>query len=181
MANLLTKGHKLVVVYTTSSFSRVEKPSGLLCFVCHLYGVSVPCASHMGFCGWGYCMEKRQEPKSLGSTPVVVASEPCTAREILTSPHFADRPIKQSAKSLMFSRAIGLAPNGTYWRLLRRIASSHLFAPRRVTAHEASRQLECAGMLRNIATEQQLNGRVSLRKHLQAASLNNTMGSVLGP
>ncbi|KAK8498021.1 hypothetical protein V6N12_001379 [Hibiscus sabdariffa] len=51
---------------------------------------------------------------SLGSTPVVVASDPHTAREILTSPHFADRPIKQSAKSLMFSRAIGFAPNGTY-------------------------------------------------------------------
>lgn len=117
---------------------------------------------------------------SLGSTPVVVASHPTTAREILTSPHFADRPIKQSAKSLMFSRAIGFAPNGTYWRLLRRIASSHLFAPRRVVAHEPSRQLECAAMLRNIATEQQLNGTVSLRKHLQAASLNNVMGSVFG-
>ncbi|KAJ6774947.1 CYTOCHROME P450 FAMILY 78 PROTEIN [Salix purpurea] len=63
---------------------------------------------------------------SLGSTPVVVASDPHTAREILTSIHFADRPIKQSAKSLMFSRAIGFAPNGTYWRLLRRIASGHL-------------------------------------------------------
>ncbi|KAE7998188.1 hypothetical protein FH972_002754 [Carpinus fangiana] len=117
---------------------------------------------------------------SLGSTPVVVASHPSTAREILTSPHFADRPIKQSAKSLMFSRAIGFAPNGTYWRLLRRIASSHLFAPRRVVAHEPSRQLECTAMLRNIATEQQLNGTVSLRKHLQAASLNNIMGSVFG-
>jgi len=117
---------------------------------------------------------------SLGSTPVVVASDPCTAREILTSPHFADRPLKQSAKSLMFSRAIGFAPNGTYWRLLRRIASSHLFAPRRVIAHEASRQVECAAMLLNIATEQQLNGTVSLRKHLQAASLNNIMGSVFG-
>ncbi|KAK7841354.1 cytochrome p450 78a7 [Quercus suber] len=40
---------------------------------------------------------------SLGSTPVVVASDPFTAKEILTSPNFADRPIKQSAKSLIFS------------------------------------------------------------------------------
>ncbi|XVF15073.1 hypothetical protein REPUB_Repub09cG0117900 [Reevesia pubescens] len=117
---------------------------------------------------------------SLGSTPVVVASDPHTAREILTSPHFADRPIKQSAKSLMFSRAIGFAPNGTYWRLLRRIASSHLFAPKRITAHEAGRQLDCTTMLRNIANEQKLNGFVSLRKHLQFAALNNIMGSVFG-
>uniref|UniRef100_A0A6N2NHP8 Cytochrome P450 n=1 Tax=Salix viminalis TaxID=40686 RepID=A0A6N2NHP8_SALVM len=69
---------------------------------------------------------------SLGSTPAIVTSDPQIAREILTSPHFADRPIKQSAKSLMFSRAIGFAPNGAYWRLLRRIASTHLFAPRRI-------------------------------------------------
>ncbi|KAK4383539.1 cytochrome [Sesamum angolense] len=73
---------------------------------------------------------------SLGSTPVVVTSDPQVAKEILTSPHFADRPIKQSTRSLMFSRAIGFAPNGTYWRLLRRIAASHLFAPRRIAAHE---------------------------------------------
>lgn len=35
-------------------------------------------------------------------------------------------------------------------------------------------------MLLNIATEQKLRGTVSLRKHLQAASLNNIMGSVFG-
>lgn len=31
---------------------------------------------------------------SLGTTPVVVASDPTTAKEILTSPYFADRPLK---------------------------------------------------------------------------------------
>lgn len=117
---------------------------------------------------------------SLGSTPLVVSSDPQTAKQILTSPHFADRPLKHSAKSLMFGRAIGFAPNGTYWRLLRKIASSHLFAPRRIVAHESHRQLECAGMLRSIAEEQNLNGAVCLRKHLQAASLNSIMGSVFG-
>lgn len=117
---------------------------------------------------------------SLGSTPAVVASDPHTAREILTSPHFADRPIKQSARSLMFTRAMGFAPNGPYWRLLRKISSSHLFAPRRIVAHEAGRQQDCDTMLRNIADEQARWGKVSLRKHLRAASLNNIMGSVFG-
>nr|AYV88868.1 cytochrome P450 oxidase CYP78A230 [Polygala tenuifolia] len=118
---------------------------------------------------------------SLGdNTPVVVASDPHTAREVLTSPHFANRPLKQSAKSLMFSRAIGFAPNGTYWRLLRRVASTHMFAPRRIAAHEGGRQKECATMLRKIATEQNFSGSVALRKHLQAASLNNIMHSVFG-
>lgn len=117
---------------------------------------------------------------SLGSTPVVVSSDPITAREILTSPHFADRPIKQSAKSLMFSRAIGFAPNGAYWRLLRRIASTHLFSPRRIAAHEAGRQLDCAVMLNEILQEQSRRGAVVLRNRLQAAALNNVMGTVFG-
>lgn len=117
---------------------------------------------------------------SLGSTPLVVTCDPHVAKEILTSPHFADRPIKQSAKTLMFSRAIGFAPNGSYWRQLRRIASSHLFSPRRILAHEAGRQLDCAAMLRNITTEKSSFGAVTLRKHLQAAALNNIMGSVFG-
>lgn len=117
---------------------------------------------------------------SLGSTPAVVSSDPQIAREILTSPHFANRPIKQSAKSLMFSRAIGFAPNGAYWRLLRRIASTHLFAPKRIAAHEPWRQLDCVVMLRDIHNEQSLNGSVHLLKHLQNASLNNIMGTVFG-
>ncbi|XP_054785587.1 cytochrome P450 78A7-like [Prosopis cineraria] len=117
---------------------------------------------------------------SLGSVPAVITSDPHMAREILTSPHFADRPVKQSAKSLMFSRAIGFAPNGSYWRLLRRIASAHLFSPRRIAAHEMGRLLDCAAMLRTIADEQSMNGVVALRKHLQAAALNNIMGTVFG-
>ncbi|KAK6160781.1 hypothetical protein DH2020_004162 [Rehmannia glutinosa] len=117
---------------------------------------------------------------SLGSTPAVVTSDTCIAREILTSPHFASRPIKESAKQLMFSRAIGFAPDGPHWRMLRRIASTHLFAPKRILAHEAARQLECAAMLNGIAKEQSLQGYVQLRKHLQAASLNSIMEIVFG-
>nr|WMZ41220.1 cytochrome P450 family 78 subfamily A polypeptide 1 [Ipomoea batatas] len=86
----------------------------------------------------------------------------------------------ESAKQLMFSRAIGFAPNGQYWRLLRRIASTHLFAPQRILAHGSSRRLECAAMLKSITEEQNLHGYVTLRKHLQAASLNNIMGIVFG-
>ncbi|XP_028763939.1 cytochrome P450 78A7-like [Neltuma alba] len=117
---------------------------------------------------------------SLGSVPAAITSDPHIAREILTSPHFADRPVKQSAKTLMFSRAIGFAPNGSYWRLLRRIASAHLFSPRRIAAHETGRLLDCSTMLRAIAAEQSENGVVALRKHLQAAALNNIMGTVFG-
>ncbi|KAK1302707.1 Cytochrome P450 78A1 [Acorus calamus] len=80
----------------------------------------------------------------------------------------------------MFGRAIGFAPAGSYWRLLRRISSSHLFAPRRVTAHEPGRQADCDSLLGAVACEQSACGVVELRKHLQDAALNNMMGSVFG-
>ncbi|KAI6692019.1 hypothetical protein NL676_019729 [Syzygium grande] len=117
---------------------------------------------------------------SLGSTPAVVSSDPRTAREILASPGFADRPFKSSARTLMFERAIGFAPAGAYWRLLRRVAASHLFAPRRVSAHGPARLLDCSAMVRRIAAEQKARGFVALRDHLQLASLNSIMGTVFG-
>jgi hypothetical protein len=117
---------------------------------------------------------------SVGDTPAVVSSCPATAREVLSHPSFADRPVKRSARELMFARAIGVAPNGDYWRRLRRVASTHLFSPRRVAAHEPGRQGDAEAMLRSVAAEQAASGTVVLRPHLQAAALNNIMGSVFG-
>ncbi|XP_042463675.1 cytochrome P450 78A11-like [Zingiber officinale] len=117
---------------------------------------------------------------SIGATPAVVSSDATVAREILSHQAFADRPIKRSARELMFARAIGFAPSGAYWRLLRRIASAHLFAPRRIAAHEPGRQADCAAMLAAVSAEQRQLGYVHLRTHLQNAALNNIMGSVFG-
>ncbi|MQM00607.1 hypothetical protein Taro_033345 [Colocasia esculenta] len=117
---------------------------------------------------------------SIGATPAVVSSDPAVARELLSHPHLADRPLKRSARELMFARAMGFAPSGPHWRLLRRVASSHLFCPRLVAAHEPHRQADCAAMLHAVAAEQAANGKVGLRPHLQAAALNNIMGSVFG-
>jgi hypothetical protein len=117
---------------------------------------------------------------SLASTPAVITSDPEVARELLNSPHFANRPLKQSAQQLLFGRAIGFAPSGEYWRMLRRISSAHLFAPRRIAAHEPGRQADSLGMLLDIQKECQSNGVVSVRRHLQGAALNNIMGSVFG-
>ncbi|GLJ48329.1 hypothetical protein SUGI_1020240 [Cryptomeria japonica] len=117
---------------------------------------------------------------SLGSTRAVITSDPEVARELLSSPNFADRPLKQSAQQLMFGRAIGFAPNGDYWRMLRRISSAHLFSPRRIAVHEAGRQADCLKMLSDIRNEFVCKGTVNLRPHLQTAALNNIMGSVFG-
>ena len=117
---------------------------------------------------------------SFGETRVVVASQPDTAREILHSAAFADRPLKQSAQQLLFGRAIGFAPHGDYWRGLRRIAANHLFAPKRISAHEGARREESQRMVAEIEREVAERRFVQVRGHLQRASLNNIMGSVFG-
>lgn len=117
---------------------------------------------------------------SLGETRVVIASQPDTAREILHSAGFADRPLKQSADQLMFSRAIGFASHGKYWRSLRRIAANHLFSPKRIAEHEDSRVADSEFMLQSIENDLLVLGSVQIRGHLQRASLNNIMRSVFG-
>ena len=67
---------------------------------------------------------------SVGLTRLVVSSQPDTAREILVSPAFGDRPVKDAARHLLFHRAMGFAPSGDYWCALRRISSAYLFSPR---------------------------------------------------
>ena len=66
---------------------------------------------------------KRLMALSLGSTRLIISSDPETAKEILCGHAFSDRPTKEAARALMFERAIGFAPSGEYWRHLRRIAA----------------------------------------------------------
>ncbi|XP_010911415.2 cytochrome P450 78A3 [Elaeis guineensis] len=75
---------------------------------------------------------KRLMAFSIGETRAIISSHPDVAKEILNSPAFADRSPTEAAYGLMFHRAIGFAPYGTYWRTLRRIAATHLFSPKQV-------------------------------------------------
>ncbi|MCI10059.1 cytochrome P450 78A3-like [Trifolium medium] len=59
------------------------------------------------------CKATRLMAFSLGDTRAIVTCNPDVAKEILHSSVFADRPIKESAYSLMFNRAIGFAPYET--------------------------------------------------------------------
>ncbi|ERN09943.1 hypothetical protein AMTR_s00013p00191300 [Amborella trichopoda] len=115
---------------------------------------------------------------SLGFTPVIIASHPDTAREILSSPAFVDRPVKRAARLLMFERAIGFSPHGEYWRSLRRAAAMCLFAPRRLAAQEACRQACISDVLREV--EMCRAGAVQFRGALQKAARNSIAGSVFG-
>ncbi|KAI5065634.1 hypothetical protein GOP47_0020329 [Adiantum capillus-veneris] len=117
---------------------------------------------------------------SLGDTRVILTCVPDVAKEILCSSSFADRPIKSSARSLLFDRAIGFAPHGAYWRNLRRLASTCLFAPRRIAEHESRRQEETTRMLQAMGAAMTRDGVVPVRLYLQRAAVNNIMGTVFG-
>ncbi|KAL7093939.1 hypothetical protein ACP275_11G070700 [Erythranthe tilingii] len=117
---------------------------------------------------------------SLGSVRMVISSHPETAREILCGPAFSNRPVKESARLLMFDRAIGFAPYGNYWRRLRKIASSHVFSPRRISSLEGSRQAIASDMVERVRVEMNERGFVKLRGILQKGSLDNMLESVFG-
>ncbi|KAK9279497.1 hypothetical protein L1049_013176 [Liquidambar formosana] len=123
------------------------------------------------------CKAKRLMAFSLGDTKVIVTCNPDVAKEILNSSVFADRPVKESAYSLMFNRAIGFAPYGVYWRTLRRIAATHLFCPKQIKASEAQR-FDIATQM--VAMLGHRGGAVRVRELLKRASLNNMMCSVFG-
>ncbi|GLU00862.1 hypothetical protein SLE2022_182000 [Rubroshorea leprosula] len=123
------------------------------------------------------CRARRLMAMSLGDTRVIVTCNPDVAREILNSSVFADRPIKESAYSLMFNRAIGFAPYGVYWRTLRRIAANHLFHPKQIKSAEAHRQAIASQMVDIFGGNRQS---FSIREVLKRASLNNMMCSIFG-
>ncbi|KAK7245579.1 hypothetical protein RIF29_40426 [Crotalaria pallida] len=87
---------------------------------------------------------------SVGFTRFIISSSPDTAKDILNSSAFADRPVKESAYELLFHRAMGFAPFGEYWRNLRRISATHLFSPRRIAASGEFRLSIGATMVRQI-------------------------------
>lgn len=117
---------------------------------------------------------------SLGFTRVIISSHPDTAKEILSGSAFSDRPIKESARALMFERAIGFAPAEKYWRHLRRIAANHMFSPRKISSLEELRQRVADEILASVWNAVEEKGEVELRKILQHGSLRNIIESVFG-
>ncbi|KAK3036092.1 hypothetical protein RJ639_029845, partial [Escallonia herrerae] len=125
----------------------------------------------------GACNAKRLMGFSLGETRVIITCNPEVAKEILNSSVFADRPVKESAYSLMFNRAIGFAPYGVYWRTLRKIAATHLFCPKQIKASELQRSEIASEMVAMFGAH---TGDIRVREALKRASLNNMMCSVFG-
>lgn len=117
---------------------------------------------------------------SVGLTRFVISSHPETAKEILSSSAFADRPVKESAYELLFHRAMGFAPYGEYWRNLRRISATHLFSPKRISGFEGFRRDMGLKMVEEIKGMMVEKGEVEIKKVLHFGSLNSVMMTVFG-
>lgn len=117
---------------------------------------------------------------SVGFTRFVISSHPDTAKELLNSSAFADRPVKESAFELLFHRAMGFAPYGEYWRNLRRISATHMFSPRKIASFGDFRARIGAHMVREIKGVMEMKGEVEVREVLHFGSLNNVMMMVFG-
>lgn len=120
---------------------------------------------------------------SVGFSRFIISSEPETAKEILNSSAFADRPIKESAYELLFHRAMGFAPYGEYWRNLRRISSTHLFSPRRIANSEGVRVgigMKMVKKIKSLVMSEAGGGEVEVKKVVHFGSLNSVMTTVFG-
>lgn len=117
---------------------------------------------------------------SVGFTRFVISSQPETAKEVLNSSAFADRPIKEAAYELLFHRAMGFAPYGEYWRNLRRISATHLFSPKRICDFEGFRCVTGLKMVEGVRGLMVQKSEVEVRKVLHFGSLNNVMMTVFG-
>ncbi|GAU29498.1 hypothetical protein TSUD_360430 [Trifolium subterraneum] len=127
------------------------------------------------------CKATRLMAFSLGDTRAIVTCNPDVAKEILHSSVFADRPIKESAYSLMFNRAIGFAPYGVYWRTLRKISTNHLFSPMQIKSSGPQRTEIATQMIDLFRTRNRSSVcGFGVRDVLKRASLNNMMCSVFG-
>ncbi|KAH7856979.1 hypothetical protein Vadar_007586 [Vaccinium darrowii] len=117
---------------------------------------------------------------SLGNTPVIISSHPDTAKEILSGSSFSDRPINDTARLMMFDRAIGFSPSGPYWRHLRRIATNYMFCPKRVSSLEGLRQKVSDQMVVRVCKQMADAKVVAVRELLQKGSLSHMVESVFG-
>ncbi|XP_073127027.1 cytochrome P450 78A5-like [Henckelia pumila] len=117
---------------------------------------------------------------SVGFTRYIISSCPESAKEILNSSAFADRPVKESAYELLFHKAMGFAPYGEYWRNLRRISGTHLFCPRRISRFGEFRERIGLRMVEEMEVQMERNGVVRVKNVLHSGSLNNVMMSVFG-
>lgn len=89
----------------------------------------------------------------LGRVPTVVVSSSAAAEEAMKTRDlaFSGRPKLLMAQRLLYSRDVGFAPYGEYWRQARRVCVVHLLSPRRTAWFRRAREQEVAALVARVS------------------------------
>ncbi|KAB8103267.1 hypothetical protein EE612_035615 [Oryza sativa] len=91
----------------------------------------------------------------LGELPVVVASSPAAAREVMRTHDaaFATRPQTATLRALTRDGlGVAFAPQGEHWRCLRKLCVTELLGARRVRCLRRAREAEAAALVASLST-----------------------------
>ncbi|CAN6243345.1 unnamed protein product [Urochloa humidicola] len=135
-------------------------------------------------------LSRRHGPLMLlrfGEVPVVVASTPSAAREILRTHDaaFASRPMSPTSR-LWFQGSDGIlfAPYGDAWRHLRKVCTQELFSPRRVLSFRSARHDELRRLLISVAYAAAGGGAgipvVNLTEKISTYIADSTVRAIIG-
>ncbi|KAG2649044.1 hypothetical protein PVAP13_1NG082900 [Panicum virgatum] len=117
-----------------------------------------------------------------GEVPVVVASSPAAAREVMRTHDaaFASRPMGPMSR-LWFQGAEGIlfAPYGDDWRQLRRVCTQELLSARRVQSFRPVREDELRRLLRSVASAA-ATGPVNLTELIATYIADSTVRAIIG-
>lgn len=105
---------------------------------------------------------------SFGCKPILVASSPETARDILKNHDvvFSSRPKSRTFEKLVHGALdVAFAPYGEYWRELKSICVLHLLSNKRVQSFHQIRDEETTRMIENIK-QKNLNSAINLSEIL---------------
>ncbi|KAI4983598.1 hypothetical protein ZWY2020_025464 [Hordeum vulgare] len=118
-----------------------------------------------------------------GEVPVVVASSPDAAREIMKTHDvtFATRPVGPMLRRV-FQGAEGLvfAPYGDAWRQLRKICTVELLSARRVHSFRPIREDEIGQLLRSVASDASAARPVNLSERIAAFVADSSVRAIIG-